>query len=201
MTINSVRFNEKDTRKFPGISEPDALNSLMKKVQQGEDEAAFRELFSRLYRQLCAYCERIVLVREVAEEIVSDVFCTIWKNRCRISVLSTKSYLYAAVRNRALDYLRSAERRAWCELESAEHLPADNHTLHDAVEHAELELHFDQCVRTLPRQCRLIFELSRDAGKKYREIADELQISIKTVEAQMGRALKHLRKAREVMCQ
>ncbi len=173
----------------------------MRKVQLGEDETAFRELFRRLYRPLCSFCERIVFAREVAEEIVSDVFCTIWKNRYRLSVSSTKSYLYAAVRNRAFDYLRSADRRSWCELELAEHLPAENHTLHDAVEHAELELHFDQCVRTLPRQCRLIFELSRAEGKKYREIADELKISIKTVEAQMGRALKQLRKAREVMCQ
>ncbi|HLT74655.1 MAG TPA: RNA polymerase sigma-70 factor [Ohtaekwangia sp.] len=201
MTIKSLRFNINQSDEFPGISEPDFLNLLMTRVQNSEDEAAFRKLFRLLYRRLCAYCERIVLNREVAEEIVSDVFCTIWRNRCRISVISTKSYLYTAVRNRAFDYLRSAERRAWCELESAEHLPAENHTLHDAVEHAELELHFDQCVRTLPRQCRRVFELSRDAGKKYREIADELQISIKTVEAQMGRALRQLRKAREVMCQ
>jgi RNA polymerase sigma-70 factor (family 1) len=187
----------KKTTQFPGILHDCTVDELMKRILRSDDCYSFGLLFRQMYVPLCDFCERIVLVREVAEELVSDVFYTIWKNRNRLQVTSPKSYLYAAVRNRGFDYLRGVNRMLWCELEHAAHVPSENHTLHDALEQAELEMQISQGIGTLPRQCKIIFELSRDGGLKYREIAEELCISVKTVEAQMGRALKRLRKIRE----
>jgi RNA polymerase sigma-70 factor, ECF subfamily len=186
---------------FPGIYSSASMEELMFRVLDEDDYTAFQFLFHKMYRPLCSFCEKFVGIREVAEEVVSDVFYTIWKNRHRITVTSPKSYLYTAVRNRAFDYLRGFNRTVCCELEHAAHLPSDNHTLHDALEHAELELQLNQGIGSLPRQCKIIFELSRDEGLKYKEIAEELSISIKTVEAQIGKALKHLRKVRETAYQ
>jgi RNA polymerase sigma-70 factor (family 1) len=189
--------SEQKVTEFPGISDSEGLQFLMNRVLEGDDYNAFERLFHKMYTPLCSFCERIVLIREVAEELVSDVFYTIWKNRARIKVASPKSYLYTAVRNRGFDYLRGVHRMSWCELEHAANVPSENHTLQEALEHAELEWHISQGIGMLPKQCKLIFELSRDEGLKYREIAQELSISVKTVEAQMGRALKRLRQIHE----
>lgn len=197
---NVVELKSQEANKnaiFPGIFVGSTIEELMDRILNADDYDAFQLLFRKMYAPLCDFCERFVQVREVAEELVSDVFCTIWKNRNRLQVVSPKSYLYTAVRNRGFDYLRGVNRMSWCELEHAAHLPSENHTLHDALEHAELEMQLNQGIGMLPKQCKIIFELSRDEGMKYREIAEELCISVKTVEAQMGRALKHLRKVRE----
>ncbi len=188
---------EKNITIFPGILKDHTVDELMARVLGSDDYYAFELLFHKMYTPLCNFCERFVVVREVAEELVSDVFYTIWKNRGRLQVIAPKSYLYTAVRNRGFDYLRGVNRTSWCELEEAAHVPSESHTLQDALEHAELEMHLSQGICMLPKQCKIIFELSREEGLKYREIADELSISVKTVEAQMGRALKRLRKIRQ----
>lgn len=186
-----------NTTAFPGILETASVDELLGRVLDSDDYYAFQLLFHKMYMPLCSFCERFVLIREVAEELVSDVFYTIWKNRGRLQVVAPKSYLYTAVRNRGFDYLRGVSRMSLCELEHAAHIPSENHTLHDVLEHAELEMQLNQGIGTLPKQCKIIFELSREEGLKYREIAQELSISVKTVEAQMGRALKRLREFRE----
>ena len=192
----SAREARGKSASFPGILTDSTVDDLMDRILGADDYSAFEVLFQKMYSPLCHYCEKIVLVREVAEELVSDVFYSIWTNRSRLQILSPKSYLYTAVRNRGFDYLRRVNRMSWCDLELAAHLPSENYTLQDALEHAELKMQISQGIGMLPRQCKIIFELSRDEGMKYREIAEELCISVKTVEAQMGRALKRLRKIR-----
>jgi RNA polymerase sigma-70 factor (ECF subfamily) len=194
---DSGRQGRAKSTSFPGILGDNTVDELMDRILGTDDYSAFELLFHKMYSPLCHYCGRIVLVPEVAEELVSDVFYSIWKNRRRIHVLSPKSYLYTAVRNRGFDYLRRVNRISWCDLQFAAHLPSENYTLQDALEHAELKTQISQGIGMLPRQCKIIFELSRDEGMKYREIAEELCISVKTVEAQMGRALKRLRRIRE----
>lgn len=182
---------------FPGIHRRnDAdVGVLILKVIEEDDYAAFEALFKKMFSPLCQFCVKFVRSREVAEEVVSDVFYCIWKNRSRLMVSSPKAYLYTSVRNKGLDHLRKIKKMVHCDLENATHLVAESANGQEILVLSELSQAMDQSVAKLPRQCRRIYEMSRDEGLKYREIASILQVSVKTVETQMGRALKHLRKS------
>lgn len=184
--------SEREISIFPGNHSAD---SPIRLAQESHDSIAFARLYKQFYKPLCSFCVRLVSVSEVAEEIVSDVFFSIWKNRRRFAIKNPRAYLYNAVRNRGLDYLRT-KKIVFCTLESAAHLPAENHTLHEALEHQELESRVHVGIRRLPRRCKMVYELSRD-GMKYKDIAVALSISIKTVETQLSKALRELRKVRE----
>jgi RNA polymerase sigma-70 factor (family 1) len=180
---------------FPGIvrnSELD-IDALIMRVIEHDDYMAFELLFKRMYTPLCQFCIKFVKSPEVAEELVSDVFYSIWKNRNRLIVSSPKAYLFTSVRNKGFDHLRKVKKMVHCNLENATHLAADGVNSQEMLVMDELTARLEQSVSKLPRQCKLIYELSRDQGLKYKEIAVILQVSVKTVETQMGRALKHLR--------
>lgn len=174
------------------------LESLFGKVVKTGDYCAFRELFNRHYRALCNYAMRVVVTREIAEEVVSDVFIKLWKNREQIEVhTSFQAYIYRAVRNQALDYLKLRLHRQY-ERDSLDSVQwnmshADHFSPADEMSFNEFYNHIEGCIKELPRQCQLIFRLSREDGMRYRDIADKLNISVKTVETQMSRALKVLR--------
>jgi RNA polymerase sigma-70 factor (family 1) len=179
--------------KFPGITRGlTQIEDLMVRISKHGDDSAFQALFNLMYPPLCQFCQKIVGVKEVAEELVSDVFYTVWKNRDRFEVRSPRSYLFTAVRNRALDYLRKGKATQLCDLREASHIAVDLPSGVDMLVEGELTRSLERGIATLPRQCKLIFELSREQGLKHREIASTLNISVKTVETQMGRALKRL---------
>ncbi|MBL0744511.1 RNA polymerase sigma-70 factor [Chryseolinea lacunae] len=167
----------------------------MSRIIQHDDYTAFQLLFKKMYSPLCQFCMKFVKAREVAEELVSDVFYNIWKNRSRLVIASPKAYLFASVRNKGYDHLRKIKNTAWCDLEEASDVPAGVTDSQDLLVLEELNTTLEQSMARLPKQCRLIFTLSREEGLKYREIAAQLNLSVKTVETQMGRALKHLRSA------
>lgn len=174
------------------------IESLFGKVVKDGDYNAFRELFSRYYCGFCSYAMRVVKIRETAEEVVSDVFVKLWKNKANIEIhTSFEAYMYRAIRNQALDYLKLRTHRH-TEKDSLDTLDwhsahADNVTPIDEYAFNEFFAEVERCVNSLPRQCQAIFRMSREEGLRYREIAEKLNISIKTVETQMGRALKVLR--------
>ncbi len=177
---------------------PGKLEVLFKKVVHDGDYIAYRDLFNCYYYTLCTYSMRVVVFREVAEEVVSDVFVKLWKNREQIEVhTSFEAYIYRSVRNQSLDYLKLKLHRVRKRetLESIQWNPAyaDHHTPAEEVLFNEFFDRVEGHINDLPRQCQLIFRMSREQGLRYREIAEQLKISIKTVETQMGRALKVLR--------
>src|SRR4051794_26655867 len=91
----------------PAYTQKSLLENLFGRVVATGDYHAFRELFTHHYRSLCNYAMRVVITREIAEEVVSDVFVKLWKNREQIEVhTSFQAYIYRAVRNQALDYLK-----------------------------------------------------------------------------------------------
>lgn len=177
----------------------DRMESLITDVVRNGCYKSFCELFTLYYQPLCIYAMRVVNYREIAEEVVSDVYMKLWKNREQITVhTSFEAYLYRSVRNQALDYLKLKTYRPQKNepLEAVDRSTAyaDYHTPSDELCFNELFDEVESLVNQLPRQCQLIFRLNRENGLRYREIAEHLQISIKTVETQMGRALKLLRK-------
>jgi len=170
------------------------IDYLLSRVLLHDDYVAFEKLFHSNYNPLRNFSKKLVKINEVAEELVSEVFFKIWCYRKRIVISSSaKSYLYTSVRNISFDYLRKEKQSLWANLEDAAMVTSDCQDPHKNAEFMELQTKVDLAVAKLPRQCRLVFQLSRDEGMKYNDIADTLCLSVKTIETQIGRALKSLR--------
>jgi RNA polymerase sigma-70 factor (ECF subfamily) len=155
------------------------------------DEEAFERLFRAFAPGLIAFLTRSVRSRSVAEELVQDLFLTLWQKRGELEIReAVTSYLFTAARNRAINYLRRERRAAGWEDGVVGRIEDTTIPEEDTLLEL-LDLH--DAVARLPARCRLIFTLSRQQDLTYGEIAQSLGLSIKTVEVQMGRALKSLR--------
>ena len=166
--------------------------ALLDRLRQG-DSAAFDAIFRTWYGPLVGTAERMLRDRAVAEELVQDVMLELWRRRETLaSDGSAQAYLFQATRNRVLNHLRhlKIEQRSEPDVrgESSSTPQADV-----GVVEEELDVAVQRAVQSLPDRCREVFELSRVHGLKYAEIARALGISVKTVEAQMGKALRTLR--------
>ncbi len=191
-TLDLKKGNRK--RVYPEKKRGSDIDQLLTRVLEHDDYGAFEKLFVFNYNPLRNFCKKIVRINEVAEELVSEVFLKIWSNRKHIVISSSpKSYLYTAVRNISFDHLRREKHSILAGLEEAAAVPCDSSDPHRCSEYEELQGRIEMAVEKLPRQCKLVFRMSRDHGMKYNEIAEELQLSVKTIETQMGRALKSLR--------
>lgn len=162
---------------------------------RNKDKRAFELVFNNHYGLLRSYALRFIDEVEEAEEIVQDVFVKFWE-KCESLTpdSSVKSYLYRAVHNASLNYLkhqkvRDAYRQHVIRF-MEETAPEDNIPESEQV---EMQHRIGREIDNLPPRCAEIFRLSRFDGLKYKEIAEYLDISIKTVEVQMGKALKILR--------
>jgi RNA polymerase sigma-70 factor (family 1) len=175
--------------------ESENLDELFRRVIE-DDYSAFEKIFKTTYKSLCNYACHVVKSHELAEEIVDDVFFNLWKNRKKILInASFRSYLMASIRNKSLDCLRKIKHEKNTVLESAATVPCKQSIAFETLCFEELAGQIEVAIQELPKQCRTIFLMSRDQDLKYKEIAERLNISIKTVDTQMGRALKHLRKS------
>jgi RNA polymerase sigma-70 factor (ECF subfamily) len=170
------------------------LDNLFQKVVYSDDQAAFGQIFDATYSLLCGISFRMTKSVESSEEIVDDVFCSFWRNRRKINITTSFNlYLIASVRNRSLDYLRKLKNEKSSPLEDISQIASVEIIASDAMAYEELKEHITAAIQSLPRQCRLIFTMSREQDLTYKEISDKLGLSIKTVDTQMGRALKHMR--------
>ena len=170
---------------------------LIARIRAGE-ERAFTELFHRHYRALRIYAERVHGTSGTSEEIVQQVFYRIWINRERLVVTgSIAGYLYAAVRNYALNQRERAKSEEQWQRRRADELdrePAHADQADEEVIASELAAALDQAVAKLPPRCRQAFILRRQHHLSYAEIAATMGIAPKTVEIQIGNALKALRR-------
>ena len=166
--------------------------TLLQAIRQG-DEPAFDTLFRKYYEPLCHYaCTLTDGDLDEAEDLVQQTFVKLWEQRAAFDVQwSVKAYLYKMVHNRCLNRLRDARTREKYKVYNAELLEQAHE--HQPGAATELSERIQKALSTLPPECRRIFELSRFEELKYREIADQLGISIKTVETQMGKALRLMR--------
>lgn len=159
------------------------------------DQQAFELLFHKYYVRLCAFSNKYLNDREEAQEIVQEVFVKIWEGRETINPEDNlKAYLFKIAQNLSLNKLkRKKVESRYIEIFKLVYIENQEISSHESLIIKELEVHISNSIEKLPTQCRKVFEFSRIDGLKYREIADVLHISIKTVETQMSKALRLLR--------
>jgi RNA polymerase sigma-70 factor (ECF subfamily) len=149
-------------------------------------------LFREHNKNLCDLAYNMVRDQQAAQDIVQEVFLSLWKNRARLDFgEKIRNYLFRATAHQALNHLRSSRRLIRFPEVLAEKLEASADT--EGVQYKELELRVREAIDRLPDKCRVIYLLSRQEGLKYSEIAETLGLSVKTVENQMGIALGKLR--------
>lgn len=158
------------------------------------NEAAFEKVFKMYFKNLHAFAYTFMKNDDIAEEIVQNVFFRIWEKRDQLQIDdSLKAYLYRAVHNESLNHLKHLKVKSSFQLQYSDHMESSNSDVSNEMIASELENNIQKAINELPQQCRTIFQMSRYEQLKYHQIADHLNISIKTVENQMGKALKVLR--------
>ncbi|MNF89026.1 ECF RNA polymerase sigma factor SigW [compost metagenome] len=158
------------------------------------NEAAFEKVFKTYFRNLHAFAYTFMKDDVIAEEIVQNVFFRIWEKKEQLQIDdSLKAYLYRSVHNESLNHLKHLKIKNSFQLQYSGNMESSNQDASNQMIATELENDIQKAISELPPQCRTIFQMSRFEQLKYQQIADQLNISIKTVENQMGKALKVLR--------
>ena len=158
-------------------------------------ENGFKALYRIYYNALCSHAIRFVYTREIAEDIVGEVFYQLWKTGSYNSVeLTYRTYLYAAVRHRAYNYLRDelTGKKAPASLDDMDVADGAD-SPQTLIEYDETFQRLEKVINELPSQCQRVFLMSRFENRKNQEIANELGIALKTVEAHLSRALRQMR--------
>jgi RNA polymerase sigma-70 factor (ECF subfamily) len=173
--------------------QPDLIESeLLRKIAQG-DETAFTEVYHSYWKLLFSVAANKLNNLADAEEVVQDVFADLWKRRATINIQqSLKSYLAAAAKFQVYNLLNKRYRQYQHE-QFLQQQPSITMQVEEKYDLKILQEQLQQTAARLPERCRLIYELSREAGLSNKEIAQSLDISEKTVENQMTKALKALR--------
>ena len=167
---------------------------IIRRIRNGDKEQ-FESLFRSSYVSLVRYAKTLIKDHDTAEEIVQDLFFRLWQDKEKINIESSlNGYLFRSVHNRCLHHIehnriveRHAEEMSYRQTESPE-------SPSDILSYKELQDKIARILERLPEKCGKIFAMSRFEGLKYTEIAEKLSVSVKTVEANMGRALKEFRK-------
>jgi RNA polymerase sigma-70 factor, ECF subfamily len=167
---------------------------IIRRIRNG-DAGQFESLFRSSYVSLVRYARTLIKDHDASEEIVQDLFFRLWQDKEKLNIESSlNGYLFRSVHNRCLHYIehsrvveRHAEQMLYNQSEYQE-------SPSDILNYKELQEKIAQILERLPERCGKIFTMSRFEGLKYTEIAEKLSVSVKTVEANMGRALKEFRK-------
>ena len=158
------------------------------------DESSYKKLFDEYYVRLCVFAKKYTHDIDVSKDLVQDLFVKLYADRKTLKInTSIQSYLYQSVKNRCLNYIRH-EQINTTHLQNIKAVKIEeNHQWEDKMIETELESKIFQIVTSLPKQYKRIYNMSRVEGRKNKQIADELNISIRTVETQISNALKELR--------
>jgi RNA polymerase sigma-70 factor (ECF subfamily) len=170
-------------------------SEIIRRIREG-DKQEFEKLFRSSYVSLVRYAKRILKDHDTAEEIVQDLFFRLWQDRGTLTIESSlNGYLFRSVHNKSLHFIehqKVVDRHAG---EIAASADETSEPVTEAIYYSELQSKVARVLERLPEKCSVIFRMSRFEGLKYNEIAEKLSVSLKTVEANMGKALKEFRKA------
>lgn len=170
------------------------LKDWLDRIARHDDQRAFRGLFDQFYPELTRFALFYLKNQETAEELVLDVFLKIWQMRAMLlTILNFRAYLFTTTRNHCLNYLQKnvAVLLPFDDLPGGDTAYSDDNPQQE-LEFQETKQRVTAAVETLPPQCRLIFQLVKEQGFSYKEVADLLTISPRTVETQIGIALRKL---------
>ena len=182
--------SEKEYRFFSMEFQDEQIARLL----SNKDEATFERVFKTHYKSLHAYAFTMLKDEDEAEEMVQQVFFKLWERSEHLSFSGPiAAYLYRAVHNESLNFIKHQKVKAGHQLHVAYSMKNKSEQASPKMIRKELENKFREALNELPEQCRTVFQLSRFEDMKYKEIADKLDISVKTVENHMGKALKLLR--------
>ena len=154
--------------------------------------SSFRQLYDCFFDPLCRFLTYYTTNLTTIEEVVQEVFAKIWEDRNVLQIESIKTYLYTSARNRMLNYIRDEKRRHALLEQWIQHETEKNYG-EECFDIDEFSQRVQNVIDSLPNKCREIFILSKKKGFTYKQIAEHLNISVKTVEAQMGIALRKIR--------
>jgi RNA polymerase sigma-70 factor (family 1) len=176
------------------------IKRLLSAIALNGDQAAYKELFILLHSRLKQFAYSILKSNEEAEELVSDIFIRIWEKRDQLTAIETPLlYFYTTVKNLALNRLSKQKKQV---SQSSEEWLVQLHSIYFDPEQLmmteEMIRKIRKAINELPPRCRIIFKLIKEDGLKYRETAELLQLSVKTVEAQMAIALRRLGKCMQL---
>ena len=173
---------------------PTAFTLLQERIAQTSDSNAFKELYYILFNDLTRFANIFIQQKELSEEVVQDVFTKLWQQRSNInSINNLKVYLYSATKNTALNYRKKYPLQSLSALSiEALNVSYDIKNPEELFITREMFKQVNEAIETMPPKCKLIFILVKEDGLKYKEVAQILNISPKTVENQMGIALKKL---------
>ncbi|GAB3641085.1 RNA polymerase sigma-70 factor [Spirosoma arcticum] len=170
------------------------LRDWLSQLAGQDDQRAFRWLFERFYPELMRFAVFYVKSREAAEEVVQDVFLKIWQLRTTLlAILNFRAYLFTTTRNHCLNYLQK-NKSVFIHVDdpSVPDTAGDDDNPQQQLEFRETQRSVEAAVEALPPQCRLIFQLVKEQGFSYREVAELLSLSPRTVETQISIALRKL---------
>ena len=170
------------------------IDCLVERIIHEDDHEAYKQLFESYYHRLFQFAYSITRSKESAEEVVSDVFLKIWLKRKSLGEVSNKHlYLYISTKNQSVNYLNKNKRTEVFSLDECvvefQSIYFDPHQL---LITAEMLKRIQLAINQLPPKCQLIFKLIKEDGLRYKEVAELLNLSVKTIENQMALALRKL---------
>lgn len=177
------------------LQRDEQIKELQERICLYEDEAAYKQLFILLFPSLCGFAHSITRSKELSEEISSDIFINLWANRSGLMKISNlKLYLFISVRNQSIKVLnREKKKNAHLSLENtSSDFVSDYGTPDELMDLNDLQKKINLAVKELPPKCQLIFKLAKEEKLRHKEIANLLNISIKTIDSQIAIAIKKI---------
>ena len=171
-----------------------SIKDLQRQIAVYEDEQAYKELFFILFNSLTRFATGIVQSKEVAEEIVSDVFISIWTDRAKLNTIDDlQLYIFVAVKNKSIHKLKQLNKRSTVSIDEIDvEMESIYQTPEERILSTESLSRIESAMNSLPQRARLILKLAKEDKMRYKDIAALLNISVKTVDNQLAIALKKL---------
>ncbi len=170
------------------------ISHLQRRIALSEDQQAYKELYIILYPPLFSFVSNFIKSRESAEEIISDVFIKIWEKRSELETIkNVRVYCFVIAKNLSLNYIAKQKRNSTVNLEEfagyiqSEYIDPEQLMITD-----EMFQRIQKTINDLPARCKMAFVLVKENGFKYKEVAEIMHVSVKTVENQLAIAIKKI---------